>query len=84
MIRRGGVHNGQRLLGTRAVGLMTTNQIGDIRPTNGLGYGYGFETTDRYGANELEPVGDGNLADRATRLRQMGGNPDRFEHPHRA
>jgi CubicO group peptidase (beta-lactamase class C family) len=57
MIRRGGVHNGQRLLGTRAVGLMTTNQIGDLRPTNGLGYGYGFETTDRYGANELDPVG---------------------------
>jgi CubicO group peptidase (beta-lactamase class C family) len=57
MIRRSGVHNGQRLLGTRAVGLMTTNQIGDIRPTGGLGYGYGFETTDRYGANELDPVG---------------------------
>jgi CubicO group peptidase (beta-lactamase class C family) len=57
MIRRGGVHNGQRLLGTRAVGLMTTNQIGSLRPTNGLGYGYGFETTDRYGANELDPVG---------------------------
>jgi CubicO group peptidase (beta-lactamase class C family) len=57
MIRRGGVHNGQRLLGTRAVGLMTTNQLGTLRPTNGLGYGYGFETTDRYGANELDPVG---------------------------
>ena len=36
---------------------MTTNQIGDVRPTGGLGYGYGFETTDRYGANELDPVG---------------------------
>jgi CubicO group peptidase (beta-lactamase class C family) len=57
MIRRGGTHNGARLLGARAVGLMTTNQIGNIRPTNGLGYGYGFETTDRYGANELDPVG---------------------------
>lgn len=57
MIRRGGVHDGQRLLGSRAVGLMTTNQIGDIRGTNGLGYGYGFETTDRFGANELDPKG---------------------------
>ena len=57
MIRRRGVSNGQRLLGSRAVGLMTTNQIGDIRATNGLGYGYGFETTDRFGANEFEPVG---------------------------
>lgn len=57
MIRRGGVHNGRRLIGTRAVGLMTTNQIGTIRATNGLGYGYGFETTDRYGANDLDSVG---------------------------
>ena len=57
MIRRGGVHQGRRLLSSRAVGLMTTNQIGDIRPTNGLGYGYGFETTDRLGANELDSVG---------------------------
>lgn len=57
MIRRGGLFNGQRLVGTRAIGLMTTNQIGDIRQSNGLGYGYGFETTDRYGANDLDSVG---------------------------
>lgn len=57
MIRRGGTHNGQRLLSARAVGLMTTNQLGNLRPTGGLGYGYGFETTDRFGANELDPVG---------------------------
>lgn len=57
MIRRDGVHNGRRLLGKQAVGLMTTNQIGDLRGTNGLGYGYGFETTDRFGANEFDPVG---------------------------
>jgi CubicO group peptidase (beta-lactamase class C family) len=57
MIHRGGVHEGRRLLGTRSVGLMITNQIGDIRNTNGLGYGYGFETTDRFGANELDSVG---------------------------
>jgi CubicO group peptidase (beta-lactamase class C family) len=57
MIRRGGTHNGHRLMGPRAIGLMTTNQIGTLRPTGGLGYGYGFETTDRFGANELDPVG---------------------------
>jgi CubicO group peptidase (beta-lactamase class C family) len=57
MIRRGGVHEGRRLLSSRAVGLMTTNQIGTLRPTNGLGYGYGFETTDRYGAKDLDSVG---------------------------
>lgn len=57
MIRRGGIHEGRRVLGTRAVRLMTTNQIGDIRQTDGRGYGYGFETTDRFGANELDSVG---------------------------
>ncbi len=58
MIRRGGVTaTGQRLLGSRAVGLMTTNQIGSIRGTNGLGYGYGFETTDRFGAKDMDAVG---------------------------
>ncbi len=57
MIRRGGVADGRRLMGSRAVGLMTTNQIGTLRPTNGLGYGYGFETTDRLGAKDLDSVG---------------------------
>jgi CubicO group peptidase (beta-lactamase class C family) len=57
MIRRGGVHQGRRLMGSRAVGLMTTNQLGSLRNTNGLGYGYGFETTDRFGANELDSAG---------------------------
>lgn len=57
MIRHGGVHAGRRLLGSRAVALMTTNQIGSIRDTNGLGYGYGFETTDRFGARDLEATG---------------------------
>jgi CubicO group peptidase (beta-lactamase class C family) len=57
MIRNGGVDQGRRLLGSRAVALMTTNQIGDIRQLNGLGYGYGFETTDRYGVRDLEAVG---------------------------
>jgi CubicO group peptidase (beta-lactamase class C family) len=56
MIRRGGVANGQLLLGSRAVALMTTNQIGTIRG-GGLGYGYGFETTDRYGAKDMDSVG---------------------------
>jgi CubicO group peptidase (beta-lactamase class C family) len=57
MIRNGGVHEGRRLLSSRAVALMTTNQIGDIRKLDGLGYGYGFETTDRYGVRDFEAVG---------------------------
>ena len=32
----------------------------------------------------LEPVGDRDAADRATRLGQMIGDPDRLEHAHRA
>jgi CubicO group peptidase (beta-lactamase class C family) len=57
MIRRGGELDGVRVLSPRAVDLMTTNQIGTLHSPNGLGYGYGFETTDRYGANGMESVG---------------------------
>jgi len=57
MIRRGGELDGARVLSPRAVDLMTTNQIGTLHSPSGLGYGYGFETTDRYGANGMESVG---------------------------
>lgn len=57
MIRRGGAIGDVRVLGTRAARLMTTNQSGALRSTDGLGFGYGFETTDRYGANGLDGVG---------------------------
>ena len=57
MVRNGGMHEGRRIMSSRAVALMTTNQIGTIRPTNGLGFGYGFETTDRYGARDFEALG---------------------------
>ena len=57
MIRNGGALDGIRILAPRTVALMTTNQIGTLRPTPGLGFGLGFETTDRYGANGLSSVG---------------------------
>jgi CubicO group peptidase (beta-lactamase class C family) len=57
MIRRGGEIDGVRILSPRAVDLMTTNQIGTLHSPNGLGYGYGFETTDRFGANGMESAG---------------------------
>jgi CubicO group peptidase (beta-lactamase class C family) len=57
MIRRGGVVDGVRVLGPRAVGLMTTNQSGDLHSKTGLGFGFGFETVDRYGADGLAAVG---------------------------
>jgi len=56
-IRRGGAIDGARILSPRAVELMTTNQSGTLHSDTGLGFGYGFETTDRYGANGLDSVG---------------------------
>jgi CubicO group peptidase (beta-lactamase class C family) len=57
MIRNGGALDGVRLLAPRTVQLMTTNQIGTLHSTTGLGFGYGFETTDRYGANGMDSAG---------------------------
>jgi CubicO group peptidase (beta-lactamase class C family) len=57
MIRNGGALGGARILGPRAVALMTTNQSGALHSTTGLGFGFGFQTTDRYGANGMAAVG---------------------------
>jgi CubicO group peptidase (beta-lactamase class C family) len=56
MIRNDGAIDGVRILSPRSVALMTTNQIGTLRAP-GMGFGLGFETTDRYGANGLSSVG---------------------------
>jgi CubicO group peptidase (beta-lactamase class C family) len=56
-IRRGGALDGVRILSPRTVGLMTTNQVGTLHSQSGLGFGLGFETTDRYGANGMDSVG---------------------------
>jgi CubicO group peptidase (beta-lactamase class C family) len=57
MIRNDGVLDGVRILSPRAAQLMKTNQSGTLHSTTGLGFGYGFETVDRYGAKELAGVG---------------------------
>jgi CubicO group peptidase (beta-lactamase class C family) len=57
MIRNGGVLDTTRILSLRTVELMTTNQVGTLHSAAGLGFGLGFETTDRYGANGLDGVG---------------------------
>jgi CubicO group peptidase (beta-lactamase class C family) len=57
MIRGGGQLEGTRILAPRTVALMTTNQVGSLHSPNGLGFGLGFETTDRYGANGMDSVG---------------------------
>jgi CubicO group peptidase (beta-lactamase class C family) len=57
MIRNGGAQGAVRILAPRTVQLMTTNQLGTLHSTTGLGFGLGFETTDRYGANGMDSVG---------------------------
>ena len=56
-LRLGGALDGVRILSPRAVQLMTTNQVGSLHSATGLGFGLGFETTDRYGANGMDGVG---------------------------
>jgi CubicO group peptidase (beta-lactamase class C family) len=46
-----------RILSPHTVMLMTTNQVGTLHSTAGLGFGLGFETVDRYGADNLSSVG---------------------------
>ena len=57
MTRNGGVLDGVRILSPRSVALMTTNQSGTLHSTTGLGFGFGFQTVDRYGALGLSSVG---------------------------
>jgi CubicO group peptidase (beta-lactamase class C family) len=57
MIRNGGMLDGVRILSPRTVALMTTNQSGSLHSTTGLGFGFGFETVDRYGASGMAGVG---------------------------
>jgi CubicO group peptidase (beta-lactamase class C family) len=56
-MRLGGAIDGVRILSPRAVQLMTTNQVGTLHSATGLGFGLGFETTDRYGANGMDSAG---------------------------
>jgi CubicO group peptidase (beta-lactamase class C family) len=57
MIRNGGALGSVRILAPRTVQLMTTNQVGSLHSSNGLGFGMGFETTDQFGANGLDSQG---------------------------
>ena len=57
MVRRDGALDGVRVLAPRTVKLMTTNQVGTLHSSTGLGFGLGFETTDRFGANGLDSAG---------------------------
>jgi CubicO group peptidase (beta-lactamase class C family) len=56
-IRRGGELDGVRILSPRAALLMHTNQSGALFSTPGVGFGYGFDVVERYGARGLAGVG---------------------------
>ena len=56
-IRNDGALGGVRILAPRTAQLMHTNQSGTLHSASGLGFGYGFETVDRYGASGLAGVG---------------------------
>lgn len=57
MLLNGGVLDGVRLLSPKSVQLMSTNLIGTLFPSPGLGFGLGFSTVDRAGAGEMSSVG---------------------------
>jgi len=53
----GGALDGVRIISPRTVALMTTNQVGMLHSTRGLGFDLGFQTVDRYGPHSLSSVG---------------------------
>ena len=56
-MRRGGSVDGTRILSPLSVKLMSSNQVGSLHSTTGLGFGLGFETVDRFGANGMSQEG---------------------------
>jgi CubicO group peptidase (beta-lactamase class C family) len=57
MVLNRGEIDGVRILSPRSVDLMTSNQIPAIYGNNGKGFGLGFETVERVGANGYYSVG---------------------------
>ncbi len=57
MILNGGQLDGARILSPHTVDLMTHDQIGKLFGQDGLGFGYGFESVERYGADGMKSVG---------------------------
>jgi CubicO group peptidase (beta-lactamase class C family) len=56
-MRRGGSIDDTRILSPLSVKLMSTNQVGTLHSTTGRGWGLGFETVDRFGANSMSSGG---------------------------
>ena len=57
MLRNGGQLDGVRILAPHSVDLMTHNQVGTLYDSSGgRGFGFGFETTERYGSGGMTSV----------------------------
>lgn len=58
MLRNGGQLGGVRILAPHTVDLMTHDQVGRLYDSSGArGFGFGFETTERYGAGGMTSAG---------------------------
>jgi CubicO group peptidase (beta-lactamase class C family) len=57
MILNGGQLDGVRILAPKSVALMTHDQIGRLYGNDGMGFGFGFETVERFGANGMKSAG---------------------------
>ena len=57
MLRQGGALGTVRILSPRSVELMSTNQVGTLYSDQGRGFGLGFATVDRLGADGFASVG---------------------------
>ena len=57
MVRNQGTLDGIHYLSPHTVALMTSNQVGTLHSTGGLGFGLGFQTVDRIGAKEFASIG---------------------------
>jgi CubicO group peptidase (beta-lactamase class C family) len=61
MLLNGGTLDGVRILAPSTVRLMTSNQTGTLYSSDGEGFGLGFSTVERPGANgRIESVGTFN------------------------
>ncbi len=56
-MRLGGSIDGKRILSPLSVKLMSTNQLGTLYSSTGLGWGLAFETVERFGAGGMSGVG---------------------------
>ncbi len=57
MLLNGGVLGGTRILAPRTIELMSSNQTGTLYSTDGRGFGLGFSTVDRLGADGFRSAG---------------------------